>query len=715
MGVADDGVEHGYDEESGYVEQAPSPLLSDSDTNAEEARKGSSAIHPVFYILIWIALSSGVIVFNKTILDTFRYPITLTTWHLAFSTIATQILAKTTTLLDGRKRVKMTGRVYFRAVVPIGLCFSLSLVLCNETYLYLSLAFIQMLKAITPVAVLLATWSLGLTSPNAKVLVTVTVIVVGVMISSYGEIRFVLVGFLLQSGGVVAEAMRLALMQYLLSSAECSMDPLVSLYYFAPVCTAINVFFGIIMESSTLRLADLTDVGLWTLLANAFLAFGLNVSQVFLIGKTSSLVLCLCGIPKAIMLVVVSMIYFGTPVTVLQFFGFGIATAGLVQYTRLGQRPKEASRGEQASVEKDGPSGSGAMLKTALTQIRKLGAIRLTAISAFFFVGSILVILLGGRSTSMSALSFSGGDHPESNFAFATFLSATGQANQELEEDDADIYFVAARVLGYQLLHAPETRTTVSTPFLVLVTPDVSLGKRERLRLDGATVIVVQKLSSDWLVGGMPRWADLLAKMRLFQLVQYEKILYLDSDMIVTRPLDGAFSDAAAQVQHSLNLTSSQFPAGEAESAPMPATYILAGVPEAYTTDHTWPLPSSTTYFNAGFFLLSPSTALFEHYLALLATPHLFESTFAEQSLLNHAHRHDGPMPWQRFHGAWNVNFATTRDLDAGIASLHDKFWQPLDERLGAVWGGIRGEMEAFYARKDGGEREDEEEEEVAK
>lgn len=61
----------------------------------------------------------------------------------------TQILARTTTVLDGRKTVKMTGRVYLRAIVPIGLFFSLSLICGNLTYLYLSVAFIQMLKVRT--------------------------------------------------------------------------------------------------------------------------------------------------------------------------------------------------------------------------------------------------------------------------------------------------------------------------------------------------------------------------------------------------------------------------------------------------------------------------------------------------------------------------------------------------------------------------------------
>lgn len=74
------------------------------------------------------------------------YPIFLTTWHLVFATIMTQILARFTTILDSRKKVPMTGRVYLRAIVPIGLFFSMSLICGNQAYLYLSVAFIQMLK-----------------------------------------------------------------------------------------------------------------------------------------------------------------------------------------------------------------------------------------------------------------------------------------------------------------------------------------------------------------------------------------------------------------------------------------------------------------------------------------------------------------------------------------------------------------------------------------
>lgn len=124
------------------------PTINPATEKPEPPR---TALHPAFYVTSWIAMSSATILFNKWILDTleFPFPIILTTWHLAFGTLMTQILARTTTLLDGRKKVKMTGRVYLRAIVPIGFFFSLSLICGNVTYLYLSVSFIQMLKAST--------------------------------------------------------------------------------------------------------------------------------------------------------------------------------------------------------------------------------------------------------------------------------------------------------------------------------------------------------------------------------------------------------------------------------------------------------------------------------------------------------------------------------------------------------------------------------------
>lgn len=248
-------------------------------------------------------------------------------------------------MLDGRKSVKMSGRVYLRAVVPIGVFFSLSLICGNLTYLYLSVAFIQMLKATTPVAVLLASWALGVSAPNMKQFLNVSAIVVGVIIASIGEIDFVVIGVLLQLAGVMFEALRLTMVQRLLSSPDLKMDPLVSLYYFAPICAVMNGVVALIWEVPKCSMADVYNVGLFTFFLNGLCAFMLNVSVVFLIGKTSAVVLTLCGVLKDIMLVGASMLIWGTHVTGLQFFGYSIALGGMVYY-KLGYDQIKGYAGE---------------------------------------------------------------------------------------------------------------------------------------------------------------------------------------------------------------------------------------------------------------------------------------------------------------------------------------------------------------------------------
>jgi hypothetical protein len=135
-----------------------------------------------------------------------------------------------------------------------------------------------------PVAVLLISWVMGIAPPSLKTLGNVSFIVVGVVIASYGEIEFVLTGFLYQVGAIITEGTRLVMVQRLLSSAEYKMDPLVSLYYFAPVCAVMNGITALVLEIPSMTMKNIYDVGIFILVANAMVAFLLNVSVVFLVG-----------------------------------------------------------------------------------------------------------------------------------------------------------------------------------------------------------------------------------------------------------------------------------------------------------------------------------------------------------------------------------------------------------------------------------------------
>jgi drug/metabolite transporter (DMT)-like permease len=133
------------------------------------------------------------------------------------------------------------------------------------------------------VVILFFTWTFKLEPYSSKQLINVSIIVIGVMISCFGEVDFLLVGVLFQIGGIVFEAIRLVMVQRLLSSEEFKMDPLVSLYYFAPVCALMNGAVAAAVELPRFKIDDVWHVGVWTLVGNAVVAFMLNISVVFLV------------------------------------------------------------------------------------------------------------------------------------------------------------------------------------------------------------------------------------------------------------------------------------------------------------------------------------------------------------------------------------------------------------------------------------------------
>lgn len=199
---------------------------------------------------------------------------------------------------------------------------------------------------------LFVAWVAGTANPTLTTILNILWVVGSVILASTGEIQLSLVGFLYQMGGIVAESIRLIMIQLLLSSDGLKMDPLVGLYYLAPACCLMNFLIAL----STNEVADISwhavkDVGAGLLFLNALIAFMLNISSVCLvnsshyllptnmsvnkwqIGQTSGLVMTLAGILKNILLIIVSVMIWHTQITVLQAVGYTSALAGLIYYS----------------------------------------------------------------------------------------------------------------------------------------------------------------------------------------------------------------------------------------------------------------------------------------------------------------------------------------------------------------------------------------------
>lgn len=286
-----------------------------------------------------------------------------------------------------------------------------------------------------------------------------------------------------------------------------------------------------------------------------------------------------------------------------------------------------------------------------------------------------------------------------SKVAIATFLCE----NYVGDENAVDNYFIGARTLHYQLKIAAQTKMLrEDIPFLAVVTKAVSQEKKDRLEKDGVAVVVVDDVKLPWWVKtGVKKWKDQFTKLRIFEMVEYERILFIDSDTLITRPIDGIFSSPL--IQHPSITLSNLTRQIKNDEALLPAHYLFAARPDnalAGERDHTYPPNSSRTDVSAGFWLAAPSHAMFTYLMSVMQHWKRFDPFTMEQSLLNYAFRRKGPMPWGELDPIWSATWPNQADWEAGVVSLHEKWWIVGPEDLREKWRAAKGEMEAYFEKR---------------
>lgn len=310
------------------------------------------------YVAVWIFLSFTVIVYNKYILDrklyNWPYPISLTMIHMGFCSSLAYLLVRVFKVVEP---VSMSWELYLKSVVPIGLLYSLSLWLSNSAYIYLSVSFIQMLKALMPVAV----YSIGVLvkkeSFKSDTMANMVSISIGVAIAAYGEAKFDSWGVFLQLGAVAFEATRLVLIQILLTSKGITLNPITSLYYVAPCCLVflsvpwIFVEFPVLRENSSFHF-DYLIFG-----TNSVCAFALNLAVFLLVGKTSALTMNVAGVVKDWLLIAFSWSIIKDTVTPINLFGYGVAFLGVGYYNHSKLQALKAKEAQKKAAQTDEESG----------------------------------------------------------------------------------------------------------------------------------------------------------------------------------------------------------------------------------------------------------------------------------------------------------------------------------------------------------------------
>eukprot|EP00240_Pyramimonas_obovata_P015480 CAMPEP_0118950234 /NCGR_PEP_ID=MMETSP1169-20130426/51007_1 /TAXON_ID=36882 /ORGANISM="Pyramimonas obovata, Strain CCMP722" /LENGTH=303 /DNA_ID=CAMNT_0006897023 /DNA_START=346 /DNA_END=1254 /DNA_ORIENTATION=- len=297
------------------------PSSGHGDQRKFRGRGISTYFSPKFFIaslfcLSWMCVSSALIMLNKWILseEGFDYPILLASLGMLFSSIVSAVLIHGFHAEKPREDIDI--EFWTTKILPIGLFSALCMATGNIPYMYLSVSYIQILKALSPVFTLIVLSLFGLEKPTLRLVFAVLIIAVGTGVAAVGEIQFSWFGTILMIVSEILEAMKLALMQQLLGSKQLS--SLHGTYYLCPA-TFLWLTVGVcFMEMH--RFIGNDGISLMVLkphmyLLAASLGVGVNYLSVGVIKNASSLWLKVLGQVKNAALVYGSTIIFGNIVT----------------------------------------------------------------------------------------------------------------------------------------------------------------------------------------------------------------------------------------------------------------------------------------------------------------------------------------------------------------------------------------------------------------
>lgn len=206
----------------------------------------------------------------------FNYPFFLTAWHTFVATCATQLLHFLyPSLLPGVVEGKVNRRIFMHILLPAAVCFVSGVVLGNTAYAYITVGYIQMIKAITPVPLFLLYVLTGRENASPWCLMILMTISIGVMIASVGELQFSWMGFFIQLAAVCSDCFRVIVTDGFLKDSK--IDSLSVLYYIAPTSCVMVTVGWYFCEAKVMPWEMFTSSFMGILLCNGLLAFSLNV------------------------------------------------------------------------------------------------------------------------------------------------------------------------------------------------------------------------------------------------------------------------------------------------------------------------------------------------------------------------------------------------------------------------------------------------------
>lgn len=330
----------------------------DRDKPTKPARLASHLAFVSFLGICYICCSAGLISYNKFLIHEGRFPyaVCLVLIHTGFCSglcaclylVRPQLLPS---LSDPEQRVAIDRDLFLKGALPIAVLFSIQLVLSNTAYLHSSVAFLQMMKEANLVLVYTFSLMAALERFDWCSVRVLAVVVVATLLTIHGEVNFSLLGFTLQVSSQFFESLKIVLQAMLLCNAGKKLDALTYVLLVMPLCFVVlsNLLFVLLFvwPNEHFPTPQWSDMVAWWphLLANACLAFSLNVVIALFVKHSSAVAFILTGILKDSMIVCAGGLLLHEVVSLLQVLGFTLQLCTILTWSLMKTFPQQFEDG----------------------------------------------------------------------------------------------------------------------------------------------------------------------------------------------------------------------------------------------------------------------------------------------------------------------------------------------------------------------------------
>ncbi|KAL3925170.1 MAG: hypothetical protein SGPRY_003711 [Prymnesium sp.] len=282
------------------------------------------------YCVLYFLASPSAILINKILMKDmgFHYPVMVSTLGQATTAVCAAIsvhLLEWTKLDKGPEGSRIRLQLHACSVAHpphLSSDCALAMVLGQFPYLYLTVAFIQMLKAFSPAYMVVLLSCLGVEHPSKRVTIIVLGLCLSAALASAGEVNFNL---------------------WLLKNLK--LEAVESLYYTAPVCVlwmSVALLFEVPTAYREGRLG-LVFVHPGMFLGSCISGFLVNIAGSLLTKRTSAMTLKTMTMARNAALVLFSALCMGETITLLEASGYSLLLVFFIAYTIVKASEPKAS------------------------------------------------------------------------------------------------------------------------------------------------------------------------------------------------------------------------------------------------------------------------------------------------------------------------------------------------------------------------------------